>query len=78
MEQHAKKTLILTLKKYFKSFISSEILFSKDTFNFKCEINIHLESSIFVKSNSASNDAYGAFNLANEKIKKESDDITEN
>jgi ribosomal subunit interface protein len=70
LEQHAKKTLILTLKKYFKSFISSEILFSKDTFNFKCEINIHLESSIFVKSNSISNDAYGAFNLANEKIKK--------
>ena len=70
LEQHVKKTLILTLKKYFKNFISSEILFSKDTFNFKCEINIHLESSIFVKSNSLSNDAYGAFNLANEKIKK--------
>ena len=34
LEQHAKKTLILTLKKYFKNFISSEILFSKDTFKF--------------------------------------------
>ena len=77
LEQHAKKTLILTLKKYFKSFISSEILFSKDTFNFKCEINIHLESSIFVKSNSISNDAYGAFNLANEKNKKKNPTISQ-
>ena len=59
-----------TLNKYFQDFISSSILFSKDTFNFKCEISIHLEKTIFIKSHSLSNDAYGAFNLANEKIKK--------
>ena len=54
----------------FKNFINSSVLFSKDTFNFKCEISIHLEGSIFVKSNALSNDPYGSFNLANEKIKK--------
>lgn len=70
LQDYARKVLNLTLKKYFDDFVSSSILFSKDTFNFKCEISIHLESSIFVKSNSLSNDAYGAFNLANEKIKK--------
>jgi|TARA_B100000287_G_scaffold288153_1_gene271553 ribosomal subunit interface protein len=70
LQDYARKILTLTLKKYFDDFVSSSILFSKDTFNFKCEISIHLESSIFVKSNSLSNDAYGAFNLANEKIKK--------
>ncbi len=63
-------SLVQTLKKYFDNFISGNILFSKDTFNFRCEINIHIDSAIFIQGNAESNDAYGAFNVANEKIKK--------
>ena len=70
LKNYVTESLSLTLKKYFKDFINANVLFSKDTFNFKCEGAIHLESTIFVKSNSLSNDAYGSFNLANEKIKK--------
>ena len=70
LKKYSIDSLNSTLNKYFQEFISSSILFSKDTFNFKCEISIHLEKTIFVKSQSLSNDAYGAFNLANEKIKK--------
>ena len=70
LKKYSIDSLNSTLNKYFQEFISSNILFSKDTFNFKCEISIHLEKTIFVKSHSLSNDAYGAFNLANEKIKK--------
>ena len=70
LKKYSVDSLNSTLNKYFQEFISSSILFSKDTFNFKCEISIHLEKTIFVKSHSLSNDAYGAFNLANEKIKK--------
>ena len=70
LKNYVTESLSLTLKKYFKDFINANVLFSKDTFNFKCEVAIHLESTIFVKSNSLSNDAYGSFNLANEKIKK--------
>ena len=70
LKKYSIDSITSTLNKYFQEFISSSILFSKDTFNFKCEISIHLEKTIFVKSQSLSNDAYGAFNLANEKIKK--------
>ena len=63
-------SLVQTLKKYFDNFISGNILFSKDAFNFRCEINIHIDSAIFIQGNAESNDAYGAFNVANEKIKK--------
>ena len=70
LKKHSIDSITATLNKYFQDFISSSILFSKDTFNFRCEINIHLEKTIFIKSHSLSNDAYGAFNLANEKIKK--------
>ena len=70
LTQHVKTNLDISLKKYFSSFISANVLFSKSKQNFKCEINIHVESSIFVQSNALSNDAYGAFNIANEKIKK--------
>ena len=70
LKKYSIDSITSTLNKYFQEFISSSILFSKDTFNFKCEISIHLEKTIFVKSHSLSNDAYGAFNLANEKIKK--------
>ena len=34
------------------------------------EISIHIDGSIFIHGNATSNDAYGAFNVANEKIKK--------
>ena len=67
---YAKDNISNTLKKYFSNFISADVLFSKDKFNFKCEINMHIDSSIFIKGNALSNDAYGAFNIANEKLKK--------
>ena len=67
---YVRDSLVQTLTKYFDNFISGNILFSKDTFNFRCEINIHIDSAIFIQGNAGSNDAYGAFNVANEKIKK--------
>ena len=70
LTKYVQSSITQTLKKYFENFISSSILFSKDTFNFRCEINIHVDSSIFIQGNALSNDAYGAFNVANEKIKK--------
>ena len=70
LKKYSVDSITTTLNKYFQDFISSNILFSKDTFNFRCEINIHLEKTIFIKSHALSNDAYGAFNIANEKIRK--------
>ena len=70
LKSHVKQYINSSLRKYFESVVSINIQFSKDTFNFKCEINIHVEKTIFVQSNGLSNDAYGAFNIANEKIKK--------
>ncbi len=67
---YAKDNIYTTLKKYFSNFISADILFSKDKFNFKCDISMHIDSSIFIKGNALSNDAYGAFNIANDKLKK--------
>ena len=63
------KDSISTLKKYFDNFISANV-FSKDKYNFRCEINIHIDGAIFLQGNAISNDAYGSFNVANEKIKK--------
>ncbi len=70
LTNYVKETLPQSLKKYFDTFISCNILFSKDAYNFRCEISIHIDSSIFIQGNASSNDAYGAFNVANDKIKK--------
>jgi len=70
LTNYVQESLEKILKKYFKKFVNSNIQFSKNSFNFKCEINIHIENSIFIKTNAVSHDAYEAFNLANEKIKK--------
>ena len=67
---YAKENITLTLNKYFERFVSANIIFSKTRFNFICEVNLHIETNLFVNSSSESNDAYGAFNIANEKIKK--------
>ena len=70
LTSHVQDSIVSTLKKYFENFINANILFSKDTYNFRCEISIHIDSSIFLQGNGLSNDAYGSFNIANEKIKK--------
>ena len=67
---YVKDMVLSTQKKYFENFISANVLFSKDAYNFRCEISIHIDGSIFLHGNALSNDAYGAFNVANEKIKK--------
>ncbi len=70
LTDYVKDVILVTQKKYFESFINANVLFSKDTYNFRCEISIHIDGSIFIHGNATSNDAYGAFNVANEKIKK--------
>ena len=70
LKTYVQENILFSLNKYFENHISANILFSKDTFNFKCEISLHIEKNIYVNSNALSNEAYGAFNIANEKIKK--------
>ena len=70
LTEYVKDSIMLTLKKYFDNFISANVLFSKDKYNFRCEISIHIDGAIFLQGNAISNDAYGSFNVANEKIKK--------
>ena len=70
LTDYVENSILLTLRKYFDNFINSNVQFSKDSFNFRCEVNIHVEGSIFIQGNATSNDAYGAFNVANDKIKK--------
>ena len=67
---YARENIISALTKYFDKFISANIIFSKARFNFICEISLHIDSNLYVQSSAESNDAYGAFNVANEKIKK--------
>ena len=67
---YARDNIISALKKYFDKFVSANIIFSKSRFNFICEISLHIDSNLYVQSSAESNDAYGAFNVANEKIKK--------
>ena len=70
LTSHVKSNLMGSLTKYFNSFILANVNFSKSNNNFNCEISIHVEKTVFVQSHALSNDAYGAFNIANEKIKK--------
>ena len=70
MTSFAKTTLKKSISKYVDNFIGSNIQFSKDRKKFKCEIDIHVDSSIFIKAAAISDDAYDCFNIANEKIKK--------
>tara|TARA_E500000178_G_scaffold218683_1_gene215869 strand:- start:274 stop:849 length:576 start_codon:yes stop_codon:yes gene_type:complete len=70
LTNYVNSNLTDSLTKYFNSFISANVNFSKNNNNFNCEISIHVEKTVFVQSHAFSNDAYGAFNVANEKIKK--------
>ena len=75
LTEYVKDSIILTLKKYFDNFITANVLFSKDKYNFRCEISIHIDGAIFLQGNAISNDAYGSFNVASEKIKKKTETL---
>ena len=64
------KSILRTINKYFDSFISSNVLFTKRKSIFLCEVSIYIDKSILIKSHAESEDAYGSFGIANEKIKK--------
>ena len=55
LKSHVRENILSSLMKYFTSVISTNVQFSKDTFNFKCEIKIHVEKTIFVQSHALSN-----------------------
>ena len=50
--------------------MSSNVLFTKRRNIFLCEVSIYVDKSILIKGHAESEDAYGSFNNANEKIKK--------
>lgn len=73
LQEYSKERATQVVKKYFTDIINIDIHFSKEGFNFKCDIIVKYGSGKhnIVKSNDSCNDIYVAFDKAMSKLEKQ-------
>jgi len=70
LKSHVADTLHGVVEKYFSRSIEANIVFSKDAYLYTADIQVHVGRGILLQSTAQSNDPYGAFDEACEKIAK--------
>lgn len=73
LQEYSKERAAQVIKKYFADIISTDIHFSKEGMNFKCDIIVKYGSGKhnIIKSNDSCNDIYVAFDKAMVKLEKQ-------
>tara|TARA_A100001011_G_C14067081_1_gene738625 strand:+ start:181 stop:759 length:579 start_codon:yes stop_codon:yes gene_type:complete len=71
LSSHAKNKLEELIFKYSKSATDSTVTFSKDRYEYLCDISTHLSTGMTVQSRGKANDIYDSFENSLEKISKQ-------
>ena len=71
LSSHAKNKLEELIFKYSKSATDSTVTFSKNRYEYLCDISIHLSTGMTVQSKGKANDIYDSFENSLEKISKQ-------
>ena len=71
LSSHAKNKLEELIFKYSKSATDSSVTFSKNRYEYFCDISIHLSTGMTVQSKGKANDIYDSFENSLDKISKQ-------
>ena len=71
LSSHAKNKLKELIFKYSKSATDSSVTFSKNRYEYFCDISIHLSTGMTVQSKGKANDIYDSFENSLDKISKQ-------
>lgn len=73
LTEHAEEALNTGIKKYFENAISADVVFSRETHNFVCDIVVNEGSGnhIFYKSKGKEDSIYAAFDKALDRMEKQ-------
>jgi ribosomal subunit interface protein len=70
LRAHVSDRLETNIVKYFDQSVDGHVYFAKEGNDFKCDANIHLSSGISLQAGGQASDAYGAFDMAAERLEK--------
>lgn len=70
LRTHVSDRLETNIVKYFDQSVDGHVYFAKEGSDFKCDANIHLSSGISLQAGGQAADAYGAFDIAAERLEK--------
>ena len=70
LRTHVSDRLEAGIVKYFDQSVDGQVYFAREGGDFKCDANIHLSSGISLQAGGQAGDAYGAFDMAAERLEK--------
>ena len=70
LRTHVSDRLETNIVKYFDQSVDGHVYFAKEGSDFRCDANIHLSSGISLQAGGQAGDAYGAFDIAAERLEK--------
>lgn len=70
LRSHVSDRLETNIVKYFDQSVDGHVYFAREGSDFKCDANIHLSSGISLQAGGKAGDAYGAFDMAAERLEK--------
>ncbi len=70
LRAHVERELVSAVEKYFGRAVEGSVVFSRDGYQFRADVSVHIGRNILVQSQGMATDAYAAYEIASDRIAK--------
>ena len=70
LRAHVERELVLAVEKYFGRAVEGSVVFSRDGYQFRADVSVHIGRNIMVQSQGMATDAYAAYEIASDRAAK--------
>jgi ribosomal subunit interface protein len=70
LRAHVERELASAVEKYFDHAVEGSVVFSRDGYQFRVDVSVHIGRNIMVQSQGMATDAYAAYELAGDRVAK--------
>lgn len=70
LRAHVEKELVSAVGKYFGDAVEGSVVFSRDGYQFRTDVSVHIGRNILVQGQGMATDAYAAYEIASDHVAK--------
>ncbi len=70
LRAHVERELVSAVEKYFGRAVEGSVVFSRDGYQFRADVSVHIGRNIMVQSQGMATDAYAAYEIAGDRVAK--------
>ena len=70
LRAHVERELVSSVGKYFGDAVDGAVVFSRDGYQFRADVSVHIGRNIMVQSQGMATDAYAAYEIASDRAAK--------